>query len=127
MTLARIKASSVDDLRRIRGLQAPVVDRYGEQLIALLEAARQREPEPLPDYERPTALTEDQEAAVDVLTGVLRQLAARKHLQDLVRGERAHSPLLHGWRRGIAGEKLLDVLEGRGRLHLQPSGLVVDY
>ncbi len=137
MTLARIKASSVDDLRRIRGLQAPVVDRYGEQLIALLEAARQREPEPLPDYERPTTLTEDQEAAVDVLLGVLRQLAARqdlnptsiasrKDLQDLVRGERAHSPLLRGWRRGIAGEELLDVLEGRCRLQIKPTGLVVE-
>ena len=91
----------------------------------------------MPDYERPEALTEDQEAAVDVLTGVVRQIAAtqdlnpasiasRKDLQELVRGERAHSPLLRGWRRGIAGEKLLDVLEGRCRLHLTPGGLVVE-
>lgn len=138
MTLARIKAQSVADLKRVRGLSPQVIDRYGEQLIALLEAARQRTPEPLPDYERPEALSEDQEAAVEVLTGVLRQIAAtqdlnpasiasRKDLQELVRGERAHSPLLRGWRRGIAGEKLLDVLEGRCRLHLQPSGLVVEY
>ncbi|MBI5462159.1 MAG: ribonuclease D [Gammaproteobacteria bacterium] len=137
MTLARIKVQSVADLKRVRGLPPPVIDRYGEQLIALLDAARQKTPEPLPDYERPDALSEDQEAAVDVLTGVLRQLAvaqtlnstsiaSRKDLQELVRGERAHSPLLRGWRRGIAGEKLLDVLEGRCRLHIQPSGLVVE-
>lgn len=138
MTLARIKVQSVADLKRVRGLPPQVIDRHGEQLIALLDAARQKTPEPLPDYERPEALSEDQEAAVDVLTGVLRQLAAtqtlnptsiasRKDLQELVRGERTHSPLLRGWRRGIAGEKLLDVLEGRCRLHLKPSGLVVEY
>ena len=137
MTLARIKAQSVEDLKRVRGLPPAVVERYGKQLVSLLETARERSPEPVPDFERPEALTEDQEAAVDVLAGVLRQLAAvqslnpasiasRKILQDLVRGERAQSPLLRGWRRGIAGEKLLDVLEGRCRLHLQPSGLVVE-
>ena len=137
MTLARIKLQSVDDLKRVRGLPPAVIDRYGKQLVTLLDAARQRPPEALPDFERPEALSEDQEAAVDVLAGVLRQIAAtqslnpasiasRKTLQDLVRGERAQSPLLRGWRRGIAGEKLLDVLEGRCRLHLQPSGLVVE-
>jgi ribonuclease D len=137
MTLARIKVDSVEDLKRVRGLPPAVIDRYGKQLLTLLETARQRSPEPVPDFERPEALSEDQEAAVDVLAGVLRQLAAaqslnpasiasRKTLQDLVRGERAQSSLLHGWRRGIAGDKLLDVLEGRCRLHLQPSGLVVE-
>lgn len=137
LTLARIKVQSANDLKRVRGLQPPVIERYGADLLALLEAARQRAPEPLPDSERPAALSEDQEAAVDVLAGVLRQLAAaqqlnptsiasRKDLQNLVRGERAHSPLLHGWRRGIAGEKLVDVLEGRCRLHLTASGLQVE-
>lgn len=137
LTLARIKVQTAEDLKRVRGLPPAVIDRYGTQLIALLDSARQRTPEPLPEYERLDALTEDQEAAVDVLSGVLRQLAAvqtlnpasiasRKDLQQLVRGERAHSPLLRGWRRGIAGEKLLDVLEGRCRLHLQPGGLVVE-
>lgn len=137
LTLARIRAQSVDDLKRVRGLQPPVIERYGAELLAQLEAGRQHAPEPLPDSERPEALSEDQEAAVDVLAGVLRQLAAaeqlnptsiasRKDLQNLVRGERVHSPLLHGWRRGIAGEKLVDVLEGRCRLHLTSSGLQVE-
>lgn len=137
MTLARIKADSLDDLKRVRGLPPPVVERYGEQLLKLLEAARQRAPEALPEFERPETLTEDQEAAVDVLSGVLRQLAAaqqlnptsiasRKDLQNLVRGARDDSPLLHGWRRGIAGERLVDVLEGRCRLQLTPVGLQVE-
>lgn len=137
LTLARIKANSIDDLKRVRGLPPGVIDRYGAQLLALLETARQQTPEPLPDFERAETLSEDQEAAVDVLTGVLRQLAAtqalnpasiasRKDLQNLVRGARADSPLLHGWRRGIAGNKLLDVLEGRCRLHLTAGGLVVE-
>jgi ribonuclease D len=137
MTLARIKVQSIDDLKRVRGLQPPVIERYGEQLVALLETARDRTPEPLPDAERPETLSEDQEAAVDVLAGVLRQLAvaqdlnpasvaSRKDLQNLMRGARADSPLLHGWRRGVAGEKLLDMLEGRCRVHIQPGGLVVE-
>lgn len=137
LTLARIKVQSVNDLKRVRGLQPAVVERYGEQLVALLDAARAHPPEPLPESERPEALSEDQEAAVDVLAGVLRQLAAaqelnpasiasRKDLQNLMRGARAESPLLHGWRRGVAGEQLLDVLEGRCRVHIQPGGLVVE-
>ena len=137
LTLARIKLQSLDDMKRVRGLPPGVIDRYGTQLLALLETARQKTPEPLPEFERAETLSEDQEAAVDVLTGVLRQLAAtqslnpasiasRKDLQNLVRGARADSPLLHGWRRGIAGVKLLDVLEGRCRLHLTPGGLQVE-
>lgn len=137
LTLARIKVQSVNDLKRVRGLPPPVIERYGERLVALLDAARGRPPEPLPDAERPESLSEDQEAAVDVLSGVLRQLAAaqdlnpasiasRKDLQNLMRGARADSPLLHGWRRGVAGEKLLDVLEGRCRVHIRPDGLVVE-
>jgi len=137
LTLARIKVQSANDLKRVRGLQPPVIERHGTELLALLETARQRTPEPLPDGERPAVLSEDQEAAVDVLAGVLRQLAAaqalnpasvatRKDLQNLVRGERAQSPLLRGWRRGVAGTKLLDILEGRCRLHLHPDGLVVE-
>lgn len=136
LTLARIKANSVDDLRRVRGLPPPLIERNGEQLIALLKSARERPPEPLPDGERPAALNEDQEAAVDVLMGVLRKLAAaqslnpsvigsRKDIQDLVRGERAQSPLLRGWRKGIAGEQLLDVLEGRRGLRIEATRLVV--
>lgn len=137
LTLARIKLHSVDDLKRVRGLPPGVIDRYGAQLVALLDAARERAPEPLPDFERLETLSEDQEAAVDVLTGVLRQLAAtqalnpasiasRKDLQNLVRGARDDSPLLHGWRRGIAGEKLLDVLEGRCRLCIAAGELRVE-
>lgn len=136
-TLARIKLQTVADLARVRGLPPPVIERYGEQLVALLDAARQRTPEPLPEGERPQPLTEDQEAAVDVLLGVLRKLAyaqdlnpvsiaSRKDLQQLLRGERAHSPLLRGWRKGIAGEKLLDVLEGRCRVHITEGGLTLE-
>lgn len=136
-TLARIKLDAVADLARVRGLPPPLADRHGEQLVELLTAARQRAPTPLPEGERPEPLNEDQEAGVDVLMGVLRKLAAgqalnpssiasRKDLQELVCGERAHSPLLRGWRRGIAGEKLLDVLEGRSTLRVMSSGLVVE-
>lgn len=136
-TLARIKLESVADLSRVRGLPPALADRYGEQLVSLLNEARQRAPEPLPEGERPEALNEDQEAGVDVLMGVLRRLAfaqslnpssiaSRKDLQELMRGERANSPLLRGWRRGIAGERLLDVLEGRSRLQVMPTGLMVE-
>lgn len=136
-TLARIKLDSVADLARVRGLPPPLADRHGEQLVELLTAARLSAPTPLPEGERPEPLNEDQEAGVDVLMGVLRKLAAaqslnpssiasRKDVQELVRGARAHSPLLRGWRRGIAGEKLLEVLEGRSVLRVASSGLVVE-
>lgn len=137
LTLARMKLGSVADLKRVRGVQAGFIERYGEELLALLATARTRAPEPLAEGERPSALTEDQEAAVDVLQGVLRQIAAsaelnpsviagRKALQDLVRGERAASPLLQGWRRSLVGERLVAVLEGRLQLRLSAAGLLVE-
>ena len=51
------------------------------------------------------------------------QLAARRELEQLVEGER-DLPLLHGWRAGVAGREVLDLLEGRLALAVRDGQLL---
>ena len=135
MSLARLKADSVKDLARVRGLQKSQLERYGETWLALMCEARGRRPQPLERGERPAPLGPAQEALVDLLMGVVKLIAAenelhpgvlasRKDLEKLVRGERSH-PLMKGWRLNMAGERLLEVLEGRAAVRVENGHLVM--
>ncbi|WJW75411.1 ribonuclease D [Thiohalobacter sp. IOR34] len=136
LSLARLKVQSVADLGRVRGLPKGIIERDGEALLALIETARTRRPEPLPAGERPPPLSAGQEAAADLLMGVLRLIAAgnqlnpgviagRKAVEQLVRGER-ELPLLQGWRRAMAGDILLAVLRGERGVRIEQGALRLD-
>jgi ribonuclease D len=49
-------------------------------------------------------------------------LATRRDLEALVRGER-DLPLLQGWRRGLAGTRVLEFLDGGGALRVRDGML----
>ncbi len=134
-TLARMKPRSRKELERVRGLNDAQRSRIGDTLLALIEQARERKPEPLDRGERPRPLTAAEEALVDVLTGVVRLLAAeaglhptvltgRKGLEALVRGERS-GPLFEGWRAQAVGRPLVEILDGQRTLRVGAEGLVL--
>jgi ribonuclease D len=73
---------------------------------------------------------------VDLLMAVVRlraaqnevspaSLAARKDLEKLILGERDVS-VLEGWRRPMAGEDLLAMLEGKRSVMVREGGLVME-
>ncbi len=122
--LARRMPKSVGDLSRIRGLDQSTLKRHSERLLNLVEKSRKLPKASWPQQKQPPArLDSNQEAVTDLLMCSLRLLAEksqvspavlanRSTLEQLVAGER-DSELLRGWRRMLAGESLIEVLEGR--------------
>ncbi|HSH29998.1 MAG TPA: ribonuclease D [Thiohalobacter sp.] len=136
-TLARLKPERKVELERVRGLNPGLIRLHGDDLIQRVQAARGREPQPLPAFTRRPPLTAAEEAALDLLQGALRLIAdtndlnpavlgGRKELERLLRGH-DDCALLQGWRRRLAGDTLQAVLAGEyragiraGRLELEP-------
>ncbi len=122
--LARRQPRKTDGLERIRGLEAGTLKRHGNELLELIGAAARLPKSQWPGEENlPPRLSPNQDAQVDLLMCSLRLLAEkhqitptaicnRKELEALVDGGR-DLDLLHGWRQALAGETLLQVLEGK--------------
>lgn len=121
--LARRQPTHKGQLEQIRGLEPGFIKKRGDQLLQRIEQGRQLPREQWPrEKAPPPRLTPNQEALTDLLQCSLRllaregrithtALASRRDLERLAAGERDLS-LLRGWRRALAGERLLEVLEG---------------
>ena len=79
--------------------------------------------------------TQQQEAVLDILTGLVRLradenslnpviLATRKDLEGLLLDDQ-DSPLLHGWRYSMVGQELERVLQGKVSISLDKNNLRV--
>ena len=124
LELARQSPQDLNHLRRIRGLDADIAQRYGQAFIALLCAlAEERTASPITPPLLRTALSQEQHDLVDRLLAVVNAqctayrisvatLTSRRDLEALVMGKN-DIPLLHGWRRAFAGQKVLDTLRNR--------------
>ncbi len=130
LELARRAPRSKGELARVRGVDGNLVKQHGD---ALLDRVRQglalpREQWPR-EKSRPPKLNAAQEATLDILTGTLRLIAeeaglspqliaSRKDLAALLL-ENPDARLLQGWRRGLAGEPLRELLQGKRRIVLE--------
>ncbi|MGD0123732.1 MAG: ribonuclease D [Terriglobia bacterium] len=133
--LARRPRNSLRQLGEIRGFTYRQVEQFGEDLVKVLRrspssadqargeaallAIAARTP-PTPDLELKADFLElclnvvAQESAV-----ARRMLATRNDLLALAtRGDEAPVQLLQGWRRGLAGDKLLAALAGRAEVRV---------
>jgi ribonuclease D len=138
--LARRQPQSTADLEKIRGLEGGTINRWGDTLLQLIVDTKALPKEQWPrEKAKPPRLTTNQEAVTDLLMCCLRlqgeqesiapsALATRRDLERLVTGDR-EVEILHGWRKRVAGELLVEVLEGRtlprmvnGRLELRLPG-----
>jgi len=129
--LCRRPPASVADMEDMRDIPAAVLKRHGETLVKRAQEGLQRTPPPVSTS--PDRLTTSQDAQVDALMALLRarcaehemspaQVATRKHLEALVRGE-TDLALLKGWRGAMAGRDLQALLEGRLQLRLEGKEL----
>jgi ribonuclease D len=135
LEMARHIPTKLTALKGMRGLHSSEVERNGEALIKVIErglAVPESEWPEAPKNKRP-----EPEAAgqVDLLQAVLKAIALQEEiaptllagaadLQELVEAkhhrEKLDLPILHGWRRKLAGETLLDVLQGKIHVSVDP-------
>ncbi|WP_455377073.1 ribonuclease D [Petrachloros mirabilis] len=136
LQLARHPPKTIDELRGLRGLHSAEVDRNGEQLIATIAAALALPPDAWPHVSRERKPEPESIGLVELLQAVLKARAAEAEiaptllatsadLQALVEAKEKKTtvdlPLLRGWRRQLAGELLLKVLDGAVAVSIDPA------
>lgn len=123
LLLARHLPSDYASLAKVRGLPERLLNQSGEELIASINDALALADNALPTVSQKERLTPEQECLADTLMAYLRLLAqenqispaslsTRKEIEKMVRGKR-DIPLLHGWRGHLAGEPLLNLMDGK--------------
>lgn len=133
-SLAQQKPDSDKELGHIRGLDRKTRERYGEQLLALIADARDREPKPLPPASKKQKLNAANMARVQLLNAWVHHraaelninpgiLAPQKILEKMVTGDALAA--LHGWREPLLGDDLTGILDGRLAIHNSSNGLML--
>jgi ribonuclease D len=127
LQLARHPPKSVNDLRGLRGVHSSDVDRHGGQLLATITAALALPPSAWPEVPNERKPDPESTGIVELLQAVLKARAAEKgiaptmiatsaDLQTLVDNKQNQTtldlPILRGWRRQLAGDLLVEVLQG---------------
>ncbi|MDQ2069579.1 ribonuclease D [Natronospira bacteriovora] len=132
--LARRPPATVQDMEDMRDIPPRVLQKHGEAIVRHAQAGKEATPPSM--AATPDRLDAHQEAQVDALMALLRarcaehdmspaQVATRKQLESLVRGE-TELPLLRGWRAAMAGRDLEGLLAGRLTLKLSEGRLVAE-
>lgn len=135
ITIAMQMPTQVKQLQRIRGLNSSTIERNGNEIIRVIESARS-----LPESEWPSAkprrkLSKYQDALLDSLMAIVKLQAAqheisagaitsKSDLEKLVSGDK-EVMLLHGWRLGVAGQQVVNFLDGKTRLEYKDNRLVL--
>lgn len=102
------------------------LERYIDTLLALIDQALQEPKHLWPELETHRKPSMHQEATADMVNAVIRikaaehsispqLLATRDHIHQLLNGER-DIPLLQGWRLQLAGQAVLEIMEGKTQL-----------
>ncbi|HZS11843.1 MAG TPA: ribonuclease D [Nitrospirales bacterium] len=135
--LARQAPRTVDALRGTRGLHGSEIDRNGEHMIKAVESALALPESDWPDVAPARKPDVDPGGQVDLLQAVLKMLAQQEaiapgllanaaDLHALVEAGRQRDgldlPILQGWRRKLAGDLLLDVLDGKLAVRFSEKG-----
>ena len=125
LDLARFQPNNESELAKLRGMSDKFRKRHGQELIELIAKARHSPRESWPKLARYSPLTASQEALLDALMAIVKicayehdvsplSLASRKELEQVIRQEDV--PLLHGWRRRLAGQSVLGFIYGERSL-----------
>jgi ribonuclease D len=125
--LARHPPKSINDFRGLRGIHSSEVDRHGGQLLSTITSALALPPSAWPEVPSERKPDPESTGIVELLQAVLKTRAAEEgiaptmlatsaDLQTLVEAKKNRTalnvPILHGWRRQLAGDLLLQVLDG---------------
>jgi ribonuclease D len=132
--VAKRRPSARSELQRIRGIGGGGSGRRAEELLEAVRRAGERPAEPPPQHQRPPPPKPDDAPLVALAEALLRArareaglayelLAARADLHAIVAALRAGAEAdvrtLRGWRRELAGEELLALLDGKVSLSVE--------
>ncbi len=132
LDMAKVQPTNVEALAKIRSINDGFVRRNGQYVCQLIKSAQD-----LPGLKLKAKVnnkkTQQQEAVLDILSGVVRLradenslnpviLATRKDLEDLLLEDDA-SHLLHGWRYSMVGSELQQILQGKVSLSIEQEVL----
>ena len=131
-TLAQQKPDSDKELSHIRGLDRKTRDRFGKELLAEIDKAKDRQPESLPAFVKKVKLTPQRLASVQLLNAWVHQragdlsiaasiLAPPKTLEKMVSGDGRAA--LDGWRDRLIGDDLEAILTGRASISATDDGI----
>jgi ribonuclease D len=122
LALATLAPTTMAELEQVRALPPGVVRKRGDELLALVRAAREATEGEAP-WQVPQRATPEQTRLVGQLQQRLRDVAAtlgvspevlatRRDVEAMVFGRPEESPLMRGWRREVIGERLLEMTGG---------------
>ena len=139
--LAKRRPETTERLSHIRGVGEATLHRRGRSLIEAIARGADRPPIP-PEPGRPQS-TDTADAPIVALAEALVRarakeaglayelLATRAELQRVAAwgisrsGEEPDARALHGWRRDLVGDELIELLAGRRTLRVGPKGRLV--
>ena len=132
--LAKLQPITVRELAKIRNINDRLVRIHGKLLCHLIGEARENPVSPLKDKAGVFKKTQQQEAILDVLTAIVRVraeenslnptiLASRKELERLLFNDECQ--LLKGWRFGMIGRELQELLSGQYSLKLNRESITI--
>jgi ribonuclease D len=138
--LARRRPTTLEALRKERGIGEGILRRYGKPILATIKRGEEATPIKLPRRSEPPPWFGPLAALCDALMRARceehqvapEMVANRAEIGEVVLeivqgGETPDTRLLSGWRREVAGEEMLELLRGERSLRVGRDGhLVVD-
>ena len=128
LQISRQAPKTLEELRAIRGVHPSEVDRSGESLLATIQRALALPAAEWPEIPRDRKPEPDATGKMELLQAVLKARALEEDispslltttadLQALLDSKedpaRLNLPIVQGWRRKLAGETLLQLLDGK--------------
>jgi len=136
LEIARRGPATIEALRGLRGLQPSHVEKHGEALVAAVQRGMRVPERELPQAEKRRRMDPESAGLADLLGTALKVRAVEASISPQLlatsadlevfalergRGAAEKLPILQGWRRAMAGEHLLHVMEGRLTVGYDPE------
>ena len=133
--LAQLQPKNLSDLGRIKAMSEGMLNRHGQEILKIIEEAKQHEPMSLSKSQSRKALNIQEEAMVDAMMAIVRLtafnkslhpniLASRKELEKFVCSD-ADSLLYKGWRQQLIGNDLAAFLRGEISFQIEENEMVL--
>ncbi|VAX02154.1 Ribonuclease D [hydrothermal vent metagenome] len=132
--LAMKRPKNTVQLAKIRGLTTDTISRNGNTILNLINETEHQTPERL---NTPGKLNQEQDALIDSLMAVMRfrasqenispaMIANRKDLEQLlIEQNNTELAITQGWRKAVAGDSIVDFLNGKIQLIVKDGKLTI--